>query len=284
METSCKKTMGSLFTGIGGFDLGFERAGWITAWQVEKHDLHRRLLQERFPHAAQFSDVRECGNHNLAKIDCITAGFPCQDISIAGRRGGGAPVGLAGERSGLFTEVIRILGELQPQWVVLENVPALLFVNDCRDLQTVISRLADSGYVGCWRVLNAQGFGVPQNRRRLFMVAGLGQMPPSEFLADASPVEAVPSAIGSERIVHAEMAWPAYTLLAINSASRISLGSEILVAHEDGWRSMVERERISRDHGIPKGLDPANLYQRFGAGNAVVPQIAEWIATLLLAA
>ncbi|HEY0288800.1 MAG TPA: DNA cytosine methyltransferase [Pseudomonas sp.] len=88
--------------------------------------------------------------------------------------------GLRGERSGLFWEVIRILKEVQPRWVVLENVVNLLAVNDCEDFETVIRALADGGYVGCWRVLNAQYFGVPQQRRRVFLVAGLGRMPPSE--------------------------------------------------------------------------------------------------------
>ncbi len=113
--------------------------------------------------------------------DVITGGFPCQDISLAGARDSKRDKrGLRGERSGLFWEVIRILKEVQPRWVVLENVVNLLAVNDCEDFETVIRALADGGYVGCWRVLNAQYFGVPQQRRRVFLVAGLGRMPPSE--------------------------------------------------------------------------------------------------------
>ena len=153
-------TIGSLFAGIGGFDVGFENAGYRTAWQVELNPINRAVLADRFPHARQFEDVRECGAHNLSAVDVITAGFPCQDISIAGSH---APRGLQGERSGLFWEVIRILKETQPRWVVLENVVNLLAVNDSRDFETVIRALADCGYVGFWRVLNAQYFGVPSN-------------------------------------------------------------------------------------------------------------------------
>jgi hypothetical protein len=159
---------------IGGFDVGFENAGYRTAWQVELNPVNRAVLADRFPHAQQFEDVRQCGVHNLSPVDVITGGFPCQDISLAGRK----PTGLRGERSGLFWEVIRILKETQPRWVVLENVVNLLAVNDSQDFETVIRALADCGYVGFWRVLNAQYFGVPQQRRRIFLVAGHRRMPP----------------------------------------------------------------------------------------------------------
>lgn len=177
MDVQKKPTIGSLFAGIGGFDLGFERAGFITRWQVEIDPTSRAVLADRFPHAEQFSDVRSCGKGNLAPVDVITAGFPCQDISIAGSIGGARP-GLSGNRSGLFFEVVRILNEVQPSWVVLENVPHLITVNDSRDFETVIKSLAECGYVGFWRVLDARYFGVPQGRRRVFLVAGLGRMPP----------------------------------------------------------------------------------------------------------
>ena len=116
-------TIGSLFAGIGGFDVGYENAGYRSAWQVEINPVNRAVLADRFPHARQFEDVRQCGAHNLSPVDVLTAGFPCQDISIAGARPSNqATRGLRGERSGLFWEVIRILKEIQPRWVVLENV------------------------------------------------------------------------------------------------------------------------------------------------------------------
>lgn len=116
-------TIGSLFAGIGGFDIGFENAGYRTAWQVELNPVNRAVLADRFPHAQQLEDVRHCGAHNLSPVDVITGGFPCQDISVAGAsRHNQHKRGLRGERSGLFWEVIRILKEVQPRWVVLENV------------------------------------------------------------------------------------------------------------------------------------------------------------------
>ena len=277
------KTLGSLFAGIGGFDLGFEQAGWRTVWQVEINPTNRLVLADRFPHARQFADVRECGRANLAPVACITAGFPCQDISVAGGRHRGKRPGLRGERSGLFHEVVRIAREVQPAWLVLENVPALLHSNDSQDFETVVRSLADSGYLGFWRVFDARYFGVPQARRRLFMVAGFGRYPCLDFLADAAPVEGLPITGFAGTLDEAQGRWAGHTLTARNTASRISLGCEVLIAEADRWSSMAERSRVSEVYGIRRGLDACNLAEAFAAGNAVVPAIARWIAEKLLA-
>lgn len=276
-------TIGSLFAGIGGFDLGFENAGFSTAWQVELNPVNQAVLADRFPHAQRFNDVRQCGAHNLTPVDVVTGGFPCQDISLAGARATNKDKrGLRGERSGLFWEVIRILKEIQPRWVVLENVVNLLAVNDSEDFETVIGALADCGYVGLWRVLNAQYFGVPQQRRRLFLVAGRGRMPPMELLADAAPVDAIsPASSATPWPVPAD-AWAANTLLANKAGSQIALGCTTFVAEPNRWDQMAERQRAADDDGLCLGLDAANLAEAFSAGNAVVPQIAEWIARKLI--
>ncbi len=114
-------TFGSLFAGVGGFDLGFERAGFECKWQVEIDDYATRVLERHWPDVHRERDIRQCGRHNLERVDCIIGGFPCVDISYAGK---GA--GLDGARSGLFFEAIRLFRELQPRAVVLENVAALL--------------------------------------------------------------------------------------------------------------------------------------------------------------
>jgi DNA (cytosine-5)-methyltransferase 1 len=278
-------TIGSLFAGIGGFDAGFENAGYRTAWQVELNPTNRAVLADRFPHATRYEDVRHCGAHNLKPVDVITAGFPCQDISIAGSRPNNQNIrGLRGERSGLFWQVIRILQETQPRWVVLENVVNLLTINDSQDFETVIRSLADSGYVGCWRVLNAQYFGVPQQRRRIFLVAGHQRMPPIELLADAAPVDAIPPASQSQQWPRPADAWAANTLLANKAGSQIAMGCTTFVAHPHGWHQMAERQRTSENDGLCLGLDASNLAEAFAAGNAVVPQIAQWIAEKLIKA
>jgi DNA (cytosine-5)-methyltransferase 1 len=273
-------TLGSLFAGIGGLDLGFERAGWRSVWQVEIDPIARAVLGHRFPDARQFEDVRHCGAANLSAVDCITAGFPCQDISTAGSCS--ARLGLAGARSGLFSEAMRIVQELQPRWLVLENVAALLHSQDCRDIETVVRTVADCGYMGFWRVLDAQYFGSPCRRRRIFLVAGLGRYPTFDLLADAAPVDSIPSSSFPEWKPRDETAWAGHTLCATTAPSQICLGGESLVAHPHGWHQMVERRRTSQDHGFCLGLDAANLAEAKGAGNAVAVQVAQWIAQKLL--
>ena len=171
-QTAHTPTIGSLFAGIGGFDLGFEQAGFTTAWQVEIKPECRAVLADHFPHARQFADVRTA-LPDLWRVDVICGGFPCQDVSTMGRR-----AGLGGKRTGLFFDAMRIVSTLKPRWLVLENVPGLLSSNDGRDFETVIATLAECGYLGYWRMLDARYFGVPTKRRRIFMVAGLGVYPP----------------------------------------------------------------------------------------------------------
>src|SRR5262245_16093118 len=152
----------SLFSGIGGFDLGFDLAGLVTDAFVEIDKTCQAVLSTHFPHVQVIEDVRDCDGKWFAGIDVICGGFPCQDLSVAGKR-----AGLAGERSGLWHEFARIVGEAGPQWVVVENVPGLLSSNRGRDMGAVVGSLVDMGYGVAWRVLDAQGFGVPQRRRRV---------------------------------------------------------------------------------------------------------------------
>ena len=163
----------SLFAGVGGFDLALQRAGVTVTAAVEIDPKARAVLARQFPSTTLFSDVQEVTGHELRATGfvpergIITGGFPCQDLSVAGRR-----EGLAGARSGLFWEIVRLLDDLAPRWVILENVPGLLSSNAGRDMGTVVGALADLGYGWAYRVLDAQHFGVPQRRRRFFIVAG----------------------------------------------------------------------------------------------------------------
>lgn len=159
----------SLFAGVGGFDLGFERAGFEIVAHVEIDPQCRRLLQSKWPDAVCLNDVREAGRHNLPDADVIAGGFPCQDLSVAGRR-----AGMRGERSGLFYEMVRIIDEIQPLYVATENVPGLLSSEHGKDFHRVLRALTDIGYHGAWRVLDSQYFGVAQRRRRWFGVFSRG--------------------------------------------------------------------------------------------------------------
>ena len=192
--------------------------------------------------------------------------------------------GLGGGRSGLFFKIMEAVGELQPKFIVFENVPALVGSNGGRDLQAVIGAFAQRGYLGAWRVLDVQYFGVPQKRRRFFLVACLGFEPPSEFLADAGPMVSLPCSTAPASPRQAD-AWAGYTLTAPDKYkrgnSRTNLCSELFVAEEDGWDAMAKRAREAELHGLPKGLDVQNSEQAYAAGNAVCPQIAAWVARIL---
>jgi DNA-cytosine methyltransferase len=162
-------TFGSLFAGIGGFEVGLERAGMIPLWQVEINHYDLRVLAKDWPEVPKYRDVRYfLGSKKWRRarraweVDVIAGGFPCQDISLAGR---GA--GLEGERSSLWFEFARILGLLRPHYVVVENVEALVE----RGLARVISDLAELGYTPEWDVISALSVGAPHRRRRLWIVA-----------------------------------------------------------------------------------------------------------------
>ncbi|MEW6016437.1 MAG: DNA cytosine methyltransferase [Pseudomonadota bacterium] len=162
-------TFRSLFSGIGGFDLGLERTGMRCAWQVEIDKDCLTILSRHWPDVPKLHDIREVKGPELGAVDLVCGGFPCQDLSLAGRR-----AGLAGERSGLFFEFIRVVDELRPTWLVIENVPGLLSSNGGRDMATVVGTLGQLGYWWTYRVLDAQYFGVAQRRRRVFIVGNLG--------------------------------------------------------------------------------------------------------------
>lgn len=165
--------VGSLFSGIAGMDRGLHLAGMEIAFQVEIDPFCRRVLERHYPNVPRYGDVREVSGHDLkarhGTADLLCGGFPCQDLSVAGRR-----AGLAGKRSGLFHEFMRIAAELAPRWLLIENVPGLLSSNGGRDMGIVLGTLGELGYGWAYRVLDSQFFGVPQRRRRVFIVGCLG--------------------------------------------------------------------------------------------------------------
>ena len=166
---------GSLFAGIGGFDLGLERAGIPTAWQVEIEPRCRSVLRRHFPAALQAEDIETLRPGQLERVDVITGGFPCQDVSVAGAR-----AGLAGDRTGLFYRMMEVIDGLRPAWVVWENVPGLLSSPPPErgvpgsDFLAVITALDELGYGGAWTIVDAQHFGLAQLRRRIFGVFASG--------------------------------------------------------------------------------------------------------------
>lgn len=175
----------SLFAGIGGFELALERNGVKVVASVEIDKQAQKILQKHFPTSQIFGDIQEVTGAQLIEAGfdpdngIITGGFPCQDLSVAGKR-----AGLAGQRSGLFWEICRLLDETRSQTFILENVPGLLSSNGGKDMAVVIEALVERGYSVAWRVLDARYFGVPQRRRRVFIVGDRGgiQTRPAKIL------------------------------------------------------------------------------------------------------
>ncbi len=159
----------SLFSGIGGFDVGLERAGMQCVAQVEKDKQALSVLEKHWPKVPRFDDVATFKKKRGLSADLIAGGFPCQDVSVAGKR-----AGLAGERSGLFWEFMRIVSDFAPRWVLIENVPGLLSSNGGKDMAAVVMALAERGYGWAYRVLDSQYFGLAQRRERVFIVGCLG--------------------------------------------------------------------------------------------------------------
>lgn len=311
--------VGSLFSGIGGFDLGFERAGMRVSWQVELDPFCRVVLAERFPDAARFEDVREVGARELDPVDLVCGGFPCQDLSSAGR---GA--GIDGARSGLWVEYARIIRELRPRYVVVENVPALLTGKGKRwdrgPIGRVLGDLAEARYDAEWACLSAREFGAPHLRKRVWIVAypsrnaeagaasesgserqrarAGGQRSRAPGLAD-SDSQRQPGRAGKlqpqgrgrssdgggEGGGHLADADPQRLpqRAAVNGEPAAGRPSSKAGGHADGprcpegnpWRSEPAVGRVA--DGVPHRVD------RLAAlGNALVPQIAEWIGRRIL--
>lgn len=165
----------SLFAGVGGFDLGLERSGHTCIGQVEIDKNARAVLEEHWPNVPKHDDVTTAIDWAdqigiTGSVDLVVGGFPCQDVSVAGRR-----AGLAGKRSGLFFDALAFATHVKAKTLILENVPGLLSSNQGRDFGVILTELADAGYSNIeWRVLDSQFFGVPQRRRRIFIVASTG--------------------------------------------------------------------------------------------------------------
>ena len=246
-------TFGSLFAGIGGFDLGFERAGMECRWQVEIDPFCQKVLAKHWPNVRRYEDVREVGKHNLEAVDIICGGFPCQDISFAGK---GA--GIEGERSGLWSEFYRVICELRPRYVVVENVAALLV----RGMDVVLGELASCGYDAEWQVLSAAAFGAQHIRERVFILA-------------------YPKSANGAR--------GHFSPYSGNGTGRNSGGQPDADCSNAGTMASWQLERgdwqtsqspvLRVADGVPDRVDRLRAL-----GNAVVPQVAEWIGRRIMEA
>ncbi len=292
--------VGSLFSGIGGLDLGLERAGMQIAWQVEIDPWCRRVLAKHWPDVRRYADVRECGAADLERVDLICGGFPCQPHSYAGKREAGA------DERDLWPEFARIIGELKPHWVLAENVPGLLSSESGRFFGRVLRDLAGCGYDAEWQSIPAAAFGAPHIRERVFVVAyAQGQRWSDGVTTDVRQTDREGNAPGNGSAILAnsagerrgetrEHSW--------RSAQRSASGGAVLADADSagqqdaqGMRTAAEaygRPKLGASdwwdaepnvgrmaHGIPSRVDRLR-----GLGNAVVPQVAEFVGRCIMAA
>jgi DNA (cytosine-5)-methyltransferase 1 len=163
-------TVGSLFSGIGGFDLGLERAGMTVKWQVERDPWCQKVLAKHWPDVPRYENVEDVGGE-LECVDLICGGFPCQPVSVAGQQKG------ADDDRWLWPEFKRIVGLLGPRYVLVENVPGLFAANGGHAFGEVIGDLAELGYDCEWTVLSAADVGAPHLRKRVWIVAHTYEAP-----------------------------------------------------------------------------------------------------------
>jgi len=158
---------GSLFSGIGGLDLGLEMAGMECSWMVEVDKFGSQILKHHWPEAEIYGDIYKIDGKELEPVDLICGGFPCQPVSLAGKRGG------TSDERWLWGEFARIIRQVKPRWVVAENVTGLLSANSGRAFAEVLRDLAESGYDAVWNVFPAGGpggVGAPHQRQRIFII------------------------------------------------------------------------------------------------------------------
>lgn len=234
-----------LFSGIGGFSLAAHWMGWETVCFVEKDEFCQRVLAKNFPGVPIYGDIHEFSGRELT-ADIICGGFPCQDVSTAGKG-----QGITGERSWLWKEMFRIVSEVRPRFVVVENVATLLG----RGMDVVLADLSEIGYDAEWRVFSACELGFPHTRERVFVVAYPNGQLGQRFVVDRycgtiarrdyDAKKRLPNWYEPEMVPSAD---------SVLRAWQLKFSASPLVRVADGIPNLLDRIRC--------------------AGNSIVPQIA----------
>lgn len=291
----------SLFSGIGGFDLGFERADFEVSFQCEIQPFCNAVLDRHWSTVPKATDIKEIKGADIPHSDVWVAGFPCQDVSLArmGKRDG-----LRGRQSSLFYAFARRVAEGRPRLFVVENVSGLLSSHRGRDFGTVLGTLADLGYSVGWRLLDSQHFGVPQSRKRVFIIGtDRDWSGPAQILFEPECGERMPTTRGPDgkkplspfaRVIkHSGPKRPvtkaiAYCLYAESARHTGTDWSRNYVSYpNEGEVRRLTPSECERVMAFPPGwtdlrvglegeaLDTARYH---ALGNAVTPPVAEWLA------
>ena len=257
--------VGSIFAGVGGFDLGFQRAGGTIKWQIEIDKQCQGVLTKHFPCTQIISDIKQVTD-GLKDVDVVTAGFPCQDASVI-QSIRDRWSGINGERTGLFWEVARLADRYRWQWLVLENVKGLLSVDQGESFRQVIRALDELGYVGEWRVLDGAAFGLPMRREHLVIAAHNSR----DFGNISQPGAATSLLADPEDWNTSRQQLPQGTRQAWTENSHPIAGQH--------YRKLTPEE-CEMALGFPEGWTEgqSNRVRYKQMGNAVAVPVAEWVA------
>lgn len=296
----CKPTVASFFSGIGGFDLGFERSGFDLVFQCEIDPFCNAILENHWNHVPKQTDIKKLSVSDVPAADVWVGGFPCQDVSLArmGKRDG-----LRGSRSGLFYDFARLVGERLPRVLLIENVPGLLSSHGGRDFGIVIRTLADLGYSVGWRVLNSRHFGVAQSRQRVFIVGcHRDRGGPTSILlepecGDRDIASSRPNGQGSvspfkssfgDSVKGPIVQGIAYCLYACSARHTGTDWSRTYVTYPDGRVRRLTPRECEGIQGFPTDwtmhvaastdVDKLDSLRYHALGNAVTVPVAEWLA------
>lgn len=295
-----KPTLASFFSGIGGFDLGFKRAGFEVMFQCEIDSFCLSVLERHWPNVTRFKDIKEIRPANVPPADVWAGGFPCQDVSLARM---GPRAGLKGKRSGLFFEFARLLGDCRPGVFIIENVPGLLSSHGGRDFEIVLRTLAGLGYGMGWRVLNSRYFGVAQSRQRVYIVGCYrDRRGPAEILleSECGPRNAAESGSNGSKPISPfkesfgdpvkgpVVAGLAYCLYACSARHTGTDWSRNYVSYPQGKVRRLVPVECERLQGFPenwtlvngptKDSNDSDEPRYHAVGNAVTVNVAEWLA------
>ena len=297
-------TVASFFSGIGGLDLGLEQAGFVIRFHCENNAFCREILEQHWPNLPTHYDIRKLDNAEIPETDVWAAGFPCQDLSLARM---GPRSGLRGRQSGLFHEFVRLVRGYNPRAVILENVLGLLSSHGGRDFAIVLKTLDKLGYGIAWRVLNSKDFGVPQQRRRVYIVAMHRDWgSPGEVLFESecgdwntktSQSNGKKSPSLFQTIIGDPIRGPLVKTIAhcIYAESARHTGtdwSRNYVWYPDGRVRRFTPNEVERVQGFPddwtlplaideRQAERIDSLRYHAIGNAVTPPVAKWVGTRL---
>ena len=299
-------TVASFFSGIGGLDLGLDRAGLDIRFHCEINPFCRQILRQHWPTVPIHHDIRKLNNEEIPEADVWSAGFPCQDLSVARM---GPRSGLRGRQSGLFHEFMRLVRGYHPRSIILENVHGLLSSHRGRDFAIVLKTLDKLGYGIAWRVLNSKDFGVPQQRRRVYIVAMhrdwgspgkvLFESECGDWNTKASRSNGKKSPSLFQTIIGDTIRGPlvksiAHCIYAESARHTGTDWSRNYVWYPDGRVRRFTPNEVERAQGFPDDWTlPLDVDERQAAridslryhaiGNAVTPPVAEWVGVRITA-